>query len=74
MIAISLGIAYIVPLIFLLIVRKFDLFGTGKYYLNLMTLAGGAIAYWLAAQMNVWLIEGGWATREQVIQSVAPLL
>jgi RsiW-degrading membrane proteinase PrsW (M82 family) len=73
-IAISLGIAFIVPLIFLFFVRRFDLFGTGKYHFNLITLAGGAFAYWLAANINTWVIAEGWATREQVIRIIAPIV
>jgi RsiW-degrading membrane proteinase PrsW (M82 family) len=73
-IAISLGIASVVPLIFLFIVRKFDLFGTGKYHFNLLTLIGGGLAYWLAANLNTLLISEGWATREQVIKIFAPIL
>jgi RsiW-degrading membrane proteinase PrsW (M82 family) len=73
-IAISLGIAFIVPLVFLFFVRRFDLFGTGKYHFNLITLAGGAFAYWLAANINTWVLTEGWATREQVIRIIAPIV
>ncbi len=71
---ISLGIAFFVPLIFLVIVRRFDLFGTGKFYFNLVTLAWGIIAYLLAAQINPYLIDSGWATRDQVVRIAAPFI
>ena len=74
MIYISLGIAFTVPLIFLFIIRRFDLFGTGKYHFNLVTLLGGVIAYLLAAQINPTLVDLGWVSFEQMIRIVAPIL
>lgn len=73
-IAIALGIAFIIPLIFLVIIRRFDLFGTGKYLFNLLTLLCGVLAYLLAAQINPFLIDAGWASRQQVIRVAAPII
>ena len=74
LIYIALSIAFVVPLIFLLVVRNFDLFGTGRYSVNIVTLIWGLIAYFLAVQINSTVIEMGWATRIQVIQIVAPVV
>ncbi len=73
LIYIALGIAFIVPLIFLFTVRKFDLFGTGKYPINFVTLLWGILAYLLAVQVNSGMIDMGWATRAQVIRIGAPI-
>jgi len=74
MVTIALGIAYTVPLIFLLIVRRFDLFHTGKFYFIVVTVLWGAIAYLIAARINPALIDAGWVSRDQVIRFVAPIL
>jgi RsiW-degrading membrane proteinase PrsW (M82 family) len=71
---ISLGIAFIVPLLFLYFIRRFDLFGTGKFYFNIATLLWGVIAYFLAAKINVAMINAGWASRDQVIRLTAPVV
>lgn len=74
LVIVSLGIAFIIPLGFLYGVRKLDLFNTGRYYLNFVTLLCGVAAYLIAARMNTAFIVNGWATREQVIRIIAPLL
>jgi len=73
LIYIALGIAFVVPLLFLFLVRKFDLFATGRYAVNVVTLIWGVIAYLLAVQVNSTAIELGWATRSQVIRVIAPI-
>jgi RsiW-degrading membrane proteinase PrsW (M82 family) len=70
----ALGIAFLAPLLFLFGIRKGDLYGTGKFSFNLVTLAGGLLAYFLAAQINPAIIEAGWATRSQVIRITAPIV
>lgn len=67
-------IALIIPVGFLGILRRFDLYKTGVFYTNVATLVCGAIAYYVAAQINPALIKAGWATRSQVIQITAPIL
>jgi len=70
----ALGIALIVPVAFLFLLNRFDLYGTGKFFINIITLVCGAGAYYLAAQINPALINAGWATRSQVIRIAAPIL
>lgn len=70
----ALVIAFLVPLLFLYIIRKGDLFGTGKFYVNIVTLVWGVVAYALAAQINPAMVEAGWVTRSQVIRITAPIL
>ncbi len=73
-ISIAIGFALIVPLVFLGIIRRFDLFGTGKYSRNFATLLWGILAYILAAQINTSIIAEGWATRDQVVRIAAPII
>lgn len=73
-ISIAIGFALIVPLVFLGIIRRFDLFGTGKYSRNFATLLWGIVAYILAAQINTSIITADWATRDQVIRIAAPII
>ncbi len=70
----ALSIAFIVPLIYLFAVRKFDLFRTGRFSVNIITVIWGIIAYLLAVQVNTTVIEMGWATRTQVIRIGAPII
>jgi len=74
LIYVALGIAFLIPVGFLALVRKFDLFKTGQYHLNLITILGGVGAYFLAAWINPTLIAAGWVTRDVVIQVTAPIL
>lgn len=74
LIYIALGIAVIVPALFLALVRKFDLFGTGKFNVNLWVMAAGIAGYVIAAQINPALINSGLLTRNQVIRITAPIL
>ena len=71
---VALGIALIIPAGFLAVVRMFDLFGTGKFFVNLVTIAAGVVAYSFAAKINPALIDAGWVTRNQVIRITAPIL
>ena len=70
----AIGIALIVPVLFLYLLDKFDLFQTGKNYTNIITLVCGGFAYYLAAQINPAMLNAGWVTRSQVIQITAPIL
>jgi RsiW-degrading membrane proteinase PrsW (M82 family) len=74
LIYVALGIAFIIPLVFLFLLNKFDLYGTGKFYINLLTILCGALAYFLAAQINPAIINSGLASRNQVIRLTAPIL
>ncbi|MBI3161903.1 MAG: PrsW family intramembrane metalloprotease [Chloroflexi bacterium] len=70
----ALGVAFLFPLGFLYFIRRGDLYGTGKFHINIVTLVWGMVAYLLAAQINPAVINAGWATRDQVIRVVAPIL
>jgi RsiW-degrading membrane proteinase PrsW (M82 family) len=74
LIYVALGIAFIVPLLFLYFIRRFDLFATGRYAVNFATLIWGIVAYLLAVQVNSGMIAQGLATRTQVIQIWAPIV
>ncbi|MDP1545956.1 MAG: PrsW family glutamic-type intramembrane protease [Anaerolineales bacterium] len=71
---IALGIAFLIPLLFLHFIRSRDLFGTGKFNFVLVSMAWGGIAYLIAAQINPLIIEMGWASRETVIRVFGPIL
>jgi RsiW-degrading membrane proteinase PrsW (M82 family) len=70
----ALGIAFLFPLLFLYLIRLLDLYGTGKFYINFITVVGGLIAYWLASKINPAIINSGWATRSQVIRITGPIV
>ncbi|MCE9646667.1 MAG: PrsW family intramembrane metalloprotease [Chloroflexi bacterium] len=74
MIYIAIGFAFVIPLLFLFLLNKFDLYGTGKFPVNILTILCGALAYFLAAQINPAFIQAGWATRDQVVRITAPIL
>ncbi|MBE0683592.1 MAG: PrsW family intramembrane metalloprotease [Anaerolineales bacterium] len=70
---IALTFAFLAPLAFLWFLRKFDLYSTGRYFINIVTLVCGLIAYQFAAQINPAIVNAGWATWDQVIRVYAPL-
>ncbi len=70
----ALGIAFLIPLVFLYFIRTRDLYATGKFLFNIATLVCGALAYYLASQINPAIINSGWVTRDQVIRITAPIL
>ncbi|WKZ37527.1 MAG: PrsW family glutamic-type intramembrane protease [Anaerolineales bacterium] len=74
MIAISLGIAFLVPPLFLLVLRRLNLYRTGKYYINFLTLIWGLVAYYFAAQINPAMVNAGWVTWDQVVRITAPIV
>lgn len=62
------------PLMFLGLVRWLDLYGTGKFGFNVVTLVWGLVAYILAAKINPWMLNAGWITRSQVVRITAPIV
>lgn len=70
----ALAVATLIPLAFLYGVGQLDKFGTGNKYINVLCLAWGAIAYFLAAKINPFLIHAGWASRSEVIRIYAPII
>lgn len=73
-ITIALGIAFIVPILFLLMLRKFDLYSTGRYSINFLTIFWGIVAYELAAKINPAMVNAGWVTWDQVIRMTGPFV
>lgn len=71
---IALIIAFVIPLLFLFLLRKFDLFQTGQIKLNFATLLCGLVAYVLAAKINPAMVNAGWVTWDQVIRVTAPIV
>ncbi len=71
---IALSIAFIVPLLFLLLLRRFDLYQTGQIKFNLATLIWGLFAYTIAARINPAMVNAGWVTWDQVIRITAPIV
>lgn len=74
MVVISLVIAVTIPILFLFLLRRFDLYATGKASFNLATLIAGIVAYLAAAQINPMVDRLDWATWDQVVRYVAPVV
>lgn len=70
----SFAIALTIPIVFLFFLRKFDLHRTAKFQRNVITLACGIAAYWLAAQINPLMVRAGWVTWDQVTRITAPII
>lgn len=72
--AVSILIALIVPIGFLVFLRTFDLHKTAKFRKNIVTLVCGIIAYLLAARINPAMVNAGWVTWDQVVRITAPIV
>jgi RsiW-degrading membrane proteinase PrsW (M82 family) len=70
----ALTIAFLIPLGFLYFINKRDLFDTGRLNFVIYSMVWGVIAYLIAARVNPFIIEAGWASREQVIRFIGPIL
>lgn len=74
-IAFALLIALVVPVIFLFLIRRYDLYQTGKFKFNIITLIYGLIAYLLAAQINPFILNIGLADSwDQIVRVWAPIV
>lgn len=73
-VVLSIVISLFVPVVFLIILRRFDLYQTGQYKMNILTLIFGVIAYYFAAQINTLVANLGWATWSEVVRFVAPVV
>lgn len=74
-VAFALLIAFAVPVLFLLALKRYDLYQTGKSKYNFFTLAFGLIAYFLAAQINPAILNIGLANSwEEVVVLWAPIV
>ncbi len=74
MLILALIVAFTFPVAFLVGLKRFDLYPMSEPLLNVWTLAGGAAAYFLAAQINPWIVNIGWASWSEVTRFVAPVL
>jgi RsiW-degrading membrane proteinase PrsW (M82 family) len=70
----AIAIALVIPFLFLLFLRKFDLHKTAKFHHNIVTLGCGVAAYLLVAQINPAMVNAGWVTWDQVIRFTAPVI
>lgn len=72
--ALSIVIALIVPVVFLFLLRTFDLHKTVKFTLNIFTLFCGLVAYLLAAQINPFIQANTGLGWDQIVRYVAPVV
>jgi RsiW-degrading membrane proteinase PrsW (M82 family) len=72
--AAALLIAFSIPLVFLFIVYKLDLYKTGNYGNIAFSLAGGIAAYGIAFMVNPWMRDYGLVTRDTLVRFSAPIL
>jgi len=70
----ALIVAWLFPLGFLYGVRALDLYRTGKFQYNILSLLWGSAAYGLAVLLNSLLLQNTEITRDQAIQYAAPVL
>lgn len=70
--ALSIFIALIAPILFLFALRAFDLHKTVKFGRNILTLAAGLCAYLLAVVINRSAAQSGWLTWDQIVWTLAP--
>ena len=74
-VAFALLIAFAVPVLFLWILRRYDLYQTGKSTFNVVTLVAGFFAYLLAAQINPAILNIGLADSwNEVVRFWAPIV
>lgn len=74
-IAFALLIALVVPVLFLFFLRRYDLYQTGKYPYNILTIVCGVFAYFLAAQINPAIVNIGLADSwDEVVRFWAPIV
>lgn len=74
MVYLALGIACAIPILFLIAIRTRDLYATGKFNYVIITIVWGLIAYALAAQINPWIWESGFASKTTVLRVIGPIL
>jgi RsiW-degrading membrane proteinase PrsW (M82 family) len=72
--AVAMLIAFSIPLVFLYIVYKLDLYKTGNFWNILTSLAWGWAAYEIAAQVNPWMRAQGLVNHDVLVRFSAPIL
>lgn len=70
----SILLAFGIPILFLLFLRRYDLIQTGKPERNIATVGCGIFAYYAAAQINPFIVNSGWGTWDQVSRIYAPFV
>lgn len=70
---VALLIATSIPIIVLYFVRKIDTYETGNFRYAIGSLIWGLIAYFLAAQINPWLVSQGIADHNSLVRFYAPI-
>ena len=65
--------AFTIPLLFLVIIHRFDFYQTGQFRLILLSLGWGGIAYFLAVLSNTFIVDSGYADWDAVIRFIAPI-
>ena len=74
-VAFALLIAFAVPVLFLWILRRYDLYQTGKSTFNIVTLVAGFFAYLLAAQINPAILNIGLVDSwNEIVRFWAPIV
>jgi RsiW-degrading membrane proteinase PrsW (M82 family) len=71
---VSLFIATIIPLIFLYIIYTLDLYHTGAFRYVIICFLWGGLAFAGASVTNRFIYDHGWASRNNIIQYVAPVV
>ena len=66
--------ATLFPLGFLAILASRNLYRTGKFHYNILTLLWGGVAYLLASHLNPAIQNLGGATRDQMVRFIAPVV
>jgi RsiW-degrading membrane proteinase PrsW (M82 family) len=69
----GLVFAFTIPLIFLVIIHRFDFYQTGQYRLILLSLGWGGLVYFLAVLSNTFIVDAGYADWDTVIRFIAPV-
>ena len=73
-IAVALLIAILVPVLFLYLIHKLDLYGTGTFRDIAASFIWGLLAYIIAAQINPAMINLGIIDYENMVRFSAPIL
>lgn len=74
LIVVAIAIALVIPVLFLLALRTFDLHKTAKFSRSIVTLICGLGAYLIAAQLNPFIVNLLGLSRVELVRYVAPVL
>lgn len=68
-----LVLAFIIPLIFLWIIYKFDFYQTGQFRFVVICFIWGIIAYYLAVALHVNLVKANLTDWDTIVRFIAPV-